>query len=67
MTVATSPDAKRNRGQHCEAWYFAGIKKMFTGDKAGAISCFHECINTGQKDFCEFILAQARLQAITPS
>jgi lipoprotein NlpI len=67
MAVAASPDPKKDRGQHCEAWYFDGIKKMLTGIKSAAIDCFHQCLNTGQKDFCEYILAEAQLQTISPS
>jgi tetratricopeptide (TPR) repeat protein len=67
MAVASSPDPKKNQGQHCEVWYFDGIKKMLTGNKTGAIDCFHQCLSTGQKDFCEYILAEAQLQTLTPS
>jgi tetratricopeptide (TPR) repeat protein len=64
MAAAVSSDAKKDQGQHCEAWYFDGMKKLLTGDKAAAIDCFQRCITTGQKDFCEYILAQAELQSL---
>ena len=37
---------------------------MMSGNKSGAIDCFHQCLNTGQKDFCEYILAAAELQTL---
>jgi tetratricopeptide (TPR) repeat protein len=64
MAAASSPDAKRDQGQHCEIWYFIGMKKLFSGDKPGAISCFQKCVSTGQKDYCEYILSQAELQSL---
>jgi tetratricopeptide (TPR) repeat protein len=66
LALAASTDPKKDMGQHCEVWYFDGIKKLMAGDKAGAIDCFHRCVNTGQKDFCEYILAQAQLQTLAP-
>ena len=62
--ASSSTDPKKDQGQHCEVWYFDGIKKLLGGDKAGAVDCFHRCIDTGQKDFCEYILAQAQLQVL---
>jgi tetratricopeptide (TPR) repeat protein len=64
LTAASSPDMKKDQGQHCEVWYFDGVRKLLAGDKAGAIDCFRRCTDTGQKDFCEYILAQAQLQAL---
>jgi tetratricopeptide (TPR) repeat protein len=65
MTVATSTDTKKDRGQHCEVWYFDGIKKLINGDKGGAVTCFTQCLTTGEKDYCEYILAQAQLQSLS--
>jgi tetratricopeptide (TPR) repeat protein len=64
LAAATSPDAKTDLGQHCEAWYFAGMKRLLMGDKATAIDDFHKCLATGQKDYGEYVLAQAELQAL---
>ena len=30
---ATSSDMEKNRAQHCEAWYYAGMKRLLAGDK----------------------------------
>lgn len=69
LAAAVSPEAKTDLGQHCEAWYFAGMKRLLMGDKTTAIDDFHKCLATGQKDYGEYILAQAELkalEAITP-
>jgi lipoprotein NlpI len=63
LAAAGSPDAKTDRGQHCEAWFYAGMKKLFSGDKKTAADYFHKCLATEQKDFIEFQLAQSELKA----
>jgi lipoprotein NlpI len=67
MAAANSPDPKKSQGQHCEVWYFDGIKKLLAGDQAAATSSFNQCLATGEKDYCEYILAQAQLQALGQS
>ena len=62
--AAVSPDAKTDQSQHCETWYFAGMKRLLTGDRKGAVDAFHQCLATGQKDSYEYILAQGELQAL---
>jgi len=66
IAAAVSPDPKKDSGQHCEVWYFAGMKRLLAGDKTTAIDYFHKCLETGQKDYCEYILAQAELQVLVP-
>jgi tetratricopeptide (TPR) repeat protein len=66
LASATSSDVKTDQGQHCEAWYFAGMKRLLMGDKLTAIDYFKKCLATGQSDYCEFILARAELQALQP-
>jgi tetratricopeptide (TPR) repeat protein len=67
LASASSTDAKADQGQRCEAWYFAGMKRLLSGDKKGAIDCFQKCIDTNQTDYCEYILAHAELQSLVPS
>jgi tetratricopeptide (TPR) repeat protein len=66
LAAAASPDAKTDQAQHCRGWYFAGMKRLLTGDKKGAIEAFQQCLATQQKDFSEYVLAQAELQALMP-
>jgi len=67
IASAASPDAQKDSGHHCEVWYFVGMKRLLAGDKATAIDYFHKCLATGQKDYCEYILAQAELQILAPN
>ncbi len=66
LTAAASPDAKKERGQKCEAWFYAGMKKLVAGDKAAAADSFRKSIATEQKDFTEYQLAGAELKALAP-
>jgi tetratricopeptide (TPR) repeat protein len=61
---AASPDPRRQPGQYCKVWYFAGMKRLLAGDMTTAITDFQKCVATDQKDFCEYIFAQAELQAL---
>ncbi len=67
LAAAASPDAKTDQGRHCEAWYFSGMKRLLMADKKGAVDAFHQCLATRQKDYCEYILAEAELQALEPA
>jgi tetratricopeptide (TPR) repeat protein len=66
LTAASSPDAATDQAQHCEAWYFAGMKRLLMGDKAGALDAFQHCVATQQKDYCEYVLSQAEIAALQP-
>jgi tetratricopeptide (TPR) repeat protein len=67
LTAATSNDANVDATLHCQAWYFAGMKRLIMGDKGTAADYFQKCLATGKKDFCEYILAQAQLQTLQPA
>jgi lipoprotein NlpI len=64
FAAAVSPDAKKGSEQHCEAWFYAGMKKLVNGDKDAAANYFHKCLATQQKDVTEFQLAQSELKAL---
>ena len=65
FAAAKSSDAKKERGLFCEAWFFAGMKKLLKGDKATAADYFRKCIATERTDFVEYQLAQSELKALT--
>jgi tetratricopeptide (TPR) repeat protein len=67
LAAAASPDAKIDQAQHCQAWYFAGMRRLLTGDKMTAVDYFRKCLATKQMDYCEYILAKAELQALEPA
>jgi len=61
---ATSSDLEKDRAQHCEAWYYAGMKRLLAGDKKTASIYFDKCLGTQEKNFDEYILAQAELKSL---
>ena len=67
IAAAASSNPKKEQGQDCEVWYFAGMKRLLAGDKPTAIDYFRKCLATGQRDYCEYILAQAELQLLAPN
>jgi len=64
MNGATSSDAKTDGIQHCQAWYYAGIKHLLAGDKSTAADDFRKCLVTNQKDESSYFFAEAELKAI---
>lgn len=67
LAAAASPDAKKDADQHCEAYYFAGIKRIFMGDKVTATDYFHKSIATGLTDSPEYLLSQTEIRVLEPS
>jgi tetratricopeptide (TPR) repeat protein len=61
---ATSSDVEESRAQQCEAWYYAGMKRLLAGDKRTAADYFNKCLGTQEKNFDEYILAQAELKSL---
>jgi lipoprotein NlpI len=53
-----------NTGRACEAWFYAGIKRLAAGDKRTAIELFKKCLATDQKTFVEFGLAATELNML---
>jgi tetratricopeptide (TPR) repeat protein len=64
MKAATSADAKKDAIQHCQAWYYAGIKHLLAGDKSTAADDFRKSLATNQKDESAYFFAQAEQKAI---
>ena len=62
--AAASPDGRKERGQQCEMWYYAGMKQLLTGDKKAAAEDFRKSVGTGEKSFTEYDLAQFELKTI---
>jgi lipoprotein NlpI len=51
-----------NTGRVCEAWFYAGMKRLVAGDKTAANECFQRCVGTEEKTFVEYDLAKAELE-----
>ena len=64
LTAAASTDKSKDQGQHCEAWYFVGMKRLLAGDKNAAAAGFRASLATGKTDFFEYGFAQAQLNAL---
>jgi lipoprotein NlpI len=64
FAAAKSPDAKKERGQLCEAWFYSGIKKLLSGDRMSTADRFKKCLATEKKTFTEYEFAQAELKAL---
>jgi len=67
VAAANSLDTEKDRGQHCEAWYYSGMKRLLAGDKKTAANYFRKCLATRESNFDEYIFAQAELKRIGPT
>jgi tetratricopeptide (TPR) repeat protein len=52
------------RDQTCDAWYYAGIKRLLAGDKSTAIDDLRKCLATKDQTEDEYQCAEAELQAL---
>ena len=66
FAAADAPGAGNVRGQRCEAWYYAGMKKLLAGENSSAADDFRKCLETDQKDMTEYQFAEAELKALQP-
>jgi tetratricopeptide (TPR) repeat protein len=61
---AASPDPARGPGQYCKVYYFAGMKRLLSGDMATAITYFQKSLSTNQNSLCEYTFSQSELKAL---
>jgi tetratricopeptide (TPR) repeat protein len=64
ITDASAPDPTLEPGRFCRAWYFAGVKRLVSGDTATALAYFQKSLATGQKDCSEYLFAQAQIVSL---
>jgi lipoprotein NlpI len=64
LKAANSGDAKKDRQQHCEAYFYIAINHLLAGDVPAAKSFFQQCIATDAKTFYEYRMAQVKLTAL---
>ena len=67
LAAAASNNPEQDRSRHCEAWYYVGMKRLFSGDRPGAAEAFHHCLATGKSELAEYLFAQAELRALEPA
>jgi lipoprotein NlpI len=63
--AASSRKAETKRDQTCDAWYYAGMKRLLAGDKSTAIADFHKSIATQATSENEYQFAEAELKALS--
>jgi hypothetical protein len=51
-------------GRQCEAWFYAGMKRLLSGDAATARDDFQKCLATDRKDYDEYNFAAAELRML---
>jgi|APTNR8051073442_1049403.scaffolds.fasta_scaffold21454_1 lipoprotein NlpI len=59
-----SGDETKTRQQRCEAWYYAGVKRLQRGETANARDCFRECRATAVRNYVEYRLAAIELKKL---
>ena len=64
LAAAASPDAKIDRRQRCEAWFYTGMKNLINGNKPAAAEFFKKCLATEQKNVTEYHFAKAELKTL---
>lgn len=61
LAAAKNADPEKEAGQLCEAYFYAGSKRLLAGDKATAADYFQKAIATDQKSYEEYRTAAAEL------
>ena len=64
LAAAASPDTEKEHNQRCDAWFYAGVKRMLARDKATAIDYFQKALATGAKTENEYEFAGTELKAL---
>ena len=64
LKAAADAKPQTDREQHCEAYFYAGSKRLLENDQAGAADFFRKCLGTGVTDFEEFTSAEAELKVL---
>jgi lipoprotein NlpI len=62
LAAAKNTDPRTEAGQLCEAYFYAGSKRLLAGDKAVATDYFQKSIATDQKHYFEYASAVAELK-----
>jgi len=62
LAAADSLEEKKGTKPQCEAWYYAGLKRLLNGDGAGAAEALRKAVATGEKTTNEYDFAEAELK-----
>ena len=64
LAAAASPEAKKDRDQHCQAWYYTATKQLLAGNKKLAADYFTKCLATGALPIEEYVRVTIELKAL---
>jgi hypothetical protein len=64
LKAAADTNAKTDQEQHCEAYFYAGMKHLLENDKTTAADYFKKCLATNVKSFEEYQSAEAELKLL---
>ena len=64
LAAAKDADPKKEREQHCEAYFFLGEYAMIAGKQEEARRLFQQSVDTGVSNFIEYTGAQAELKGL---
>jgi lipoprotein NlpI len=56
--------ARDQAGLQCEAWFYAGMKRLVAGDAATARKYLQKSVASGQKDYDEYNFAASELRIL---
>ncbi len=56
--MAKAKEDTSNQDRLCDAWFYSGMAKRFSGDTKGALDCFQQAIATGSKVSEVYVEAQ---------
>jgi lipoprotein NlpI len=62
LAAAKNGDPKKEAGETCEAYFYAGEKRLLAGDNATATDYFQRSIATDMKNYYEYASAAAELK-----
>ena len=65
--AAENPDLQTSKKQYCEAYFYAGSKRLIEGDKITAKEYFEKSLATGCKEMTEYNSASAELKSLETS
>lgn len=64
MASAGAADPEKTQGHLCEAWYYAGMKRLLSGERKTATDDFNRCVATKRPEFVEYALAKGELAGL---
>jgi len=64
LAYAAALDEQTQNRWRCRSCYYAGMKRLISGDKVGAMDLFQRCLDTRETSLLEFLSAKAEYDAL---